>query len=355
MAGRGAEAMGWMTSSVQFGFIAGTLLFAFFALSDRHSPVAAFFACSLLGAWANLGVLAFSGSFGAVLTCRFLTGFFLAGVYPVGMKIAASWYEKGLGRALGYLVGALVLGTALPHLLKGVGTALPWQGVLYAVSGVAAAGGFAMWQWVPNGPYHKGGAPFDPRSLSRIFASRPFRASAFGYFGHMWELYAFWTFVPFLLAAHARAADDPLNVSVWAFAVIGAGAVGCAVGGIVSHRTGSAPVAAAQLGASGLCCLASPFLLGAPTGAFLAFLVFWGVVVVGDSPQFSALNAAGAPRELVGSALTIANSIGFAITVVSIQCLAWLSGTLSAEWLMLPLAVGPVAGLVAMRPLMIED
>jgi MFS family permease len=352
MAGRGAEAAGWMTSSVQFGFIAGTLLFAFLAIADRHSPVRVFLGCSLLGAGANLGVFAFAESFGAVLACRFLTGFFLAGIYPVGMKIAASWYEKGLGRALGYLVGALVLGTALPHLLNGVGTALPWQGVLVTVSAFAALGGIAMPLLVHDGPFHRGGAPFDPHALRRVFRSRPFRASAFGYFGHMWELYAFWTFVPFLLAAHGRLARADLNVSAWAFAVIGAGALGCAVGGVISRRRGSAPVAAAQLASSGLCCVLSPFLLAAPTPAYLAFLVFWGVVVVGDSPQFSALNAAGAPRDLVGSALTIANSIGFAITVVSIQLLAWLSGMVGAEWLMLPLAVGPALGLAAMRPVL---
>ena len=169
----------------------------------------------------------------------------------------------------------------------------------------------------------------------------------------MWELYAFWAFVPFVLAAHVAASDGPgLNVPIWAFVVIAAGFLGCAVGGLVSLRAGSARVAFVQLACSGLCCAASPLFFDAPTGVFLAFLSFWGIVVVGDSPQFSALNAQNAPRELVGSALTIGNCIGFSITIASIQLLNLLASSISAAYLFLALTPGPVLGLIALAPLL---
>ena len=268
------------------------------------------------------------------------------------MKIAAGWYQRDLGNAIGLLVGALVLGTAFPHLLKGFGASFPWQAVTVAVSGIAAAGGLLMLLLVPDGPHMSKGAKFDPKALAVIFRSRPFRASAFGYFGHMWELYPFWAFVPVVLAAHVvQRADPALNISFWAFCIIAAGAIGCALGGVISLTAGSARVAFAQLLASGVCCAISPLLFDAPTPVFLAFLVFWGIVVVGDSPQFSALNAQNAPPELVGSALTIANCIGFSITIVGIQFLNYLATVVSTGYLFFPLAIGPVFGLIALMPL----
>ncbi len=340
-------ALGWITSAVQLGFIAGTLTFAFFALSDIASPRLVFFLCALAGAVANAASYALAHGLTSLLVLRFATGFFLAGIYPVGMKIAAGWYREDLGKALGFLVGALVFGTAFPHLLKGLGAALPAQQVMFGVSALALAGGAAMFAFVPDGPHLSRGARFDPRALASVFGAANFRASAFGYFGHMWELYAFWAFVPIVLAA--RGTVD--NVSVWSFAVIAAGFVGCALGGLVSLRAGSARVAVAQLGTSGICCLLSPLLFVAPTTIFLAFLLLWGVAVVGDSPQFSALNAAHAPPGLVGSALTIANCIGFAITIPSIELLNATVGWLSIQYAFLLLVPGPVLGLLAMRSL----
>ena len=342
-----AEALGYVTSAVQLGFIAGTLAFAFFAVADRYSPRLVFLLCALAGALANAATLALPPSLGGLLALRFATGFFLAGIYPVGMKIASGWYQRDLGNALGFLVGALVAGTAFPHLVRGLGGDLPWQGVLAAASLVAAAGGVLMVALVPDGPHLARGARFDPRALAAVFRVPAFRASAFGYFGHMWELYAFWAFVPWVLAARGIS-----HVPLWSFAVIGAGALGCAAGGLVSLRRGSAPVAFAQLSASGACCLASPLAFFAPAPVFLAFLLFWGVVVVGDSPQFSALNAQSAPRERVGSALTIANCIGFGITIFSIELLNVASGVLAPQWLFLLLVPGPVLGLAALRPLL---
>ena len=227
------------------------------------------------------------------------------------------------------------------------------DGARRRLSAVAALGGVLMLLFVPDGPHLARAAKFDPRALAVIFRAPRFRASAFGYFGHMWELYAFWAFVPFAIGAHVAAAGGPdLNVPLWAFAVIAAGFLGCAGGGLVSLRAGSARVAFAQLAASGVCCVASPLLFHAPTPVFLAFLVVWGVVVVGDSPQFSALNAQNAPRELVGSALTIANSIGFAVTIGSIQLLNSLASSASAAYVFLALAPGPALGLLALAPLL---
>jgi MFS family permease len=348
--GLAPEALGYITSAVQLGFIVGTLAFAFFAVSDIVSPRSVFFLCSLLGAAANAGILAFGESYGALLALRFATGFFLAGIYPVGMKIASGWYREDLGKALGFLVAALVAGTAFPHLLKALGRSLPWESVLLALSAVAVCGGLLMLALVPDGPHLAKGARFDPAALRAMFRVPAFRASSFGYFGHMWELYAFWAFVPVALAAHGRP-----EVALWSFFVIAAGAIGCIGGGLVSLRAGSAPVAFAQLSASGLCCLLSPLAFQAPAPLFLAFLLFWGVVVVGDSPQFSALNAQSAPRHLVGSALTIANCLGFGITIFSIQLLNALADRIAPQWLFLLLMPGPVFGLVCMSPLMRRD
>jgi MFS family permease len=245
--GLAPQALGYVTSAVQLGFICGTLVFAFFAIADRHSPRLVFFACALLGALANLALLAADGGLVPLLVLRFATGFFLAGIYPVGMKIAAGWYRSGLGHALGFLVGALVLGTAFPHLLRALGAAWPWQSVLAGVSAAAALGGVLMLALVPDGPHLVRGAPFDPRALAVIFRSRGFRASAFGYFGHMWELYAFWAFVPVALAARV----PPQDVPAWSFAVIAAGALGCVAGGFASLRAGAVPRRAAVLGRGG--------------------------------------------------------------------------------------------------------
>jgi MFS family permease len=346
------DALGYVTSAVQLGFVAGTLAFAFFAISDRYSPRKVFLLCALLGAFFNAAVYFAPHGLAPLLVLRFATGFFLAGIYPVGMKIAAGWYQRDLGNAIGFLVGALVLGTAFPHLLKAMGHALPWETVTLIVSATAVVGGLLMWWLVPDGPYLAKGAKFDPRALAVIFRSPLFRASAFGYFGHMWELYAFWAFVPFVLAAHFAQANVAMTVPLWAFAVIAVGSIGCAVGGLISLRAGSARVAFAQLATSGACCVLSPMFFYAPTPVFLAFMLVWGITVVGDSPQFSALNAQNAPKALVGSALTVANCIGFSITIVSIQVLNHFAGVLGPALLYLPLAIGPLFGLVALLPLL---
>ncbi|OOG53222.1 MFS transporter [Polaromonas sp. C04] len=345
--------LGLITSAVQIGFVAGTLFFAILAVSDRFSAASVFLCCSILGALCNLSILLVGQGLWSLVLLRLLTGFFLAGIYPVGMKIAASWCERGLGRALGYLVGALVLGTAFPHLLRGLGTTFEWGTVLASVSAFAVLGGIAIYLMVPAGPYLPAKSSFDVRAIPRIFASPDLRAAAWGYFGHMWELYALWAFTPSILRRYAdRFGLDGLNVSLWSFYVIAAGAIGCIAGGLIASRAGSARVASAQLGASGVACLLSPLMFHASPLVFFAFMLFWGVTVAGDSPQFSTLIANAAPREYVGSALTVVNCIGFAITAVSIQLISDLSQAVNADFLFLVLAPGPLIGLLASRRLM---
>jgi len=354
--GLSPAALGYVTSAVQFGFIMGTLVFAVMSISDIFSPRRVFLVCVLAGAACNIGIYLFGNGLVSLLLLRFLIGFFLAGIYPVGMKIATGWYREGLGRALGYLVGALVLGTAFPHLLKAIGHHLLWSDVILMVSAIAALGGIIMYVAVPDGPYVGKGTVFDPAALKIIFRSRGFRASAFGYFGHMWELYAFWAFVPLILASAGEGGlFTERDVSLWAFYIIGSGGIGCIAGGLLADKFGSARIAVAQLFLSGLCCLLSPLIIGLSPVLLLPFLLLWGITVVGDSPQFSTLNAVNAPKELIGSALTIANCIGFAITIVSIQLLSWLAGVIEVRWLFLFLIIGPILGLVAMRPLLASE
>jgi len=385
---------GTVTTAVQLGFIAGTLAYAVGGFADRFHPGNVFLVSASIGAAANAAVLIAPAEFSFVLAARFVAGFCLAGVYPVGMKIAASWYAGGLGRALGFLVGALVLGTASAHLLKGLGGAWDWRLVVAGTSVAALAGGLGRalgflvgalvlgtasahllkglggaWDWrlvvagtsvaalaggvlvrlVPEGPHLARGGPVRFRGVLGAFRDRGFRASACGYFGHMWELYAFWAFVPVWAAAHGFAGSA---LSLTAFAVIAAGAIGCAGGGYLVARLGGGRVALGQLSVSGACCVLSPLLLHAPTPIFVAFAVLWGVTVVGDSPQFSALSASFAPRALVGSALTLVNCIGFSISIASLSLLEVLQFVVPPEWLLVPLALGPAVGLWAGRPLL---
>ena len=347
------EALGDLTAAVQLGFIAGTLSFAVLAVSDRYSPRKIYLVCSLLGALANAAAWLVAPSLIALLGLRFATGFFLAGIYPVGMKIASGWYRRDLGKALGFLVGALVLGTAFPHLVRGLGQALPWQAVLFSVSALAVCGGAAMFALVPDGPYLQAGSSFHPRALVTAFRSARFRASSFGYFGHMWELYAFWAFVPPLLTAYgARTGHGALDVPLCTFAVIAAGALGCIGGGLVSCASAARRSPSPSL--AHRACAAWPRRSRSisPRRRSLPTWSCGASSSAGDSPQFSALNARYAPSGLVGSALTIVNSIGFAITILSIQLFNHGIGLIGVQYVFLLLVPGPVLGLAALMPLM---
>ena len=343
-----AAAVGSLTSAVQAGFIGGTLVFALLTIADRFSPRQVFLLCALAGAACNAAGALLDRQYDTLLALRFATGFFLAGIYPVGMKIAAGWYTRGLGAALGLLVGALVLGTAAPHGLRALGAHWPWQTVMWTVSAIAAAGGVLMYALVPESPSMPRAARIRPQALAVIWTDRDVRASAFGYFGHMWELYAFWVLVPLIVATRLPATQ----VAAASFAVIGSGFLGCAVGGLLVRRFGSTRVAAAQLATSGLCCVLAPLLLDAPLWLFAAWLLVWGVTVVGDSPQFSTLTALNAPRDAVGSVLTFVNCIGFAITIVSIGLFTHALQRWPLAMLLPWLAIGPALGLRALAPLL---
>ena len=349
-----AAAVGTLSSALQAGFIVGTLVFALLALSDRFPARRVFCVCALAASACTLAAVAAAGAFTALVGWRALTGFFLAGIYPVGMKIAAQWFPRGLGAALGWLVGALVLGSASPHGLRALGAAWPWQHVFIGVAAAVALAGVLVITLVPEPPTaatRPGAQPLRLSALASLWRDRRVRASALGYFGHMWELYTMWVLMPLVLATRL---DGGAAVSGWAFGVIAAGALGCVLGGLLARRHGSARVAAAQLATSGLCCLAAPWMLQTPLPLFLAWLLLWGATVAGDSPQFSAMTASNSPREAVGSVLTLSNSIGFAISALSIELFVRLAQTLPLAQLLPWLALGPGLGLLAMRALLIR-
>ena len=340
------NAPGDITSVVQLGFIAGTLIFAIFSIVDRVTSAKVFFVSSLIAALSNVSIIWFAKNMADLYVIRFLTGFFLAGIYPVGMKIASDWYEKNLGKALGFLVGALVLGTAFPHLLRSSLYALPWRQVLVYTSAFALTGGLLILLFVGEGPYRKPATRFQFSVILQIFRSADFRAAAFGYFGHMWELYTLWAFIPYIFSFYNSSSHQAMNVPLWSFIIIAAGGVGCIAGGYISQKAGSSRVAFFALLISGLCSLCSFAFFHLPIVIFIPAVILWGITVAADSPQFSTLVAKTAIPEYKGTALTIVTCIGFAITIVSIQFITRLENWLKIDSLFVLLAPGPLIGLL---------
>jgi MFS family permease len=338
------------TSAIQLGFIMGTLVFAVFTISDRYSPSKVFFISAMLAGLFNFGISLDTINANEMLSLRFLTGFFLAGIYPVGMKIASDYSQAGLGKSLGFLVGALALGTAFPHLLKELIADLPYKYVLYATTLLSVLGGLSILVFVPNGPYRKAGQKIKLNAFLDGFKRSGFRSVAFGYFGHMWELYTFWAFVPVMLAAYNKHyADSPINVSLFSFLIIAAGGVSCFVSGWLSQYFGVKKIAILSLLISCLCCLVSPlFLLEKSTILFMLFLFIWGFTVIADSPLFSTLVAQNAPVASKGTSLTIVNCIGFSITIISIQLLNFLLDKINGQYIYMVLAIGPILGLISL-------
>lgn len=340
--------IGWSTSAVQFGFILGTLVVATTNLADFCPPSLLFCLACLAGAGLNT-ILSFYHAFLPLMILRVGTGICLAGIYPIGMKIASDWFgAKRIGSALGWLVGALVLGTSFPFLLRQIPQ--PYQWLLWETSGIAALGGIAMYFGVPEGPMRAPAAQMgDPRLVVRLFQKYPrFREAAFGYFSHMWELYAFYTWAPTVWAAYlesrglGREGDVFWNATTVTFYVIAMGSVGCVLGGYISLRYGNAAVAYGSLAISGSLCLLSPLCFLLPPVVTLIVYLIWGATVVADSPQFSSLVAKSAPVESKGTALTAVNCLGFSLTVGSIQLLGV---PLHERYLFLLLAPGPMLGL----------
>lgn len=349
--GIGPAGIGHLTSAVQLGFITGTLGIAISGLADRFHASRVFLASALFGAAANAAFALLATAMTPAMALRFLTGLALAGIYPVGMKLAVGWAPEARGRALGWLVGMLALGTALPHLMRAAGTDWPWQTVVLASSGAAVIGGLAV-AAIGDGPRPARTGALDWGGVLRAFREPGFRAAALGYFGHMWELYAAWTLAPLLMIA-AFGTSGAIT-SLGAFGFIALGGLGCILGGQLSRRFGSARVAATALATSGLICLLFPWLLQFPGAVLASVLAIWAVAIAADSPQFSALASSAAPPHAMGSALAIMNSLGFGITVVAIE-LTTIRWEAMGPTVILLLAPGPALGLLAMRPLFRES
>ena len=342
----------WLTAAVQIGFVAGALGSALGNLPDLVPPRRLMATCAVLGALANLALAFWVSSLGPALVLRFATGVFLAGVYPPGMKIAAGHVPgRGRGLAIGVLVGALTLGSASPHLIAGlVGATWPFRAVLTASSVLALCGAVLVVAVVRDGPYAPKPAPFDPRQVARVFRDRSLMLANLGYCGHMWELYAMWTWlVTFLAAAGTSSLRD---VRLWAFAIIGvAGAAGAALGGYLADRRGRTAVTIAAMAVSAVCCLCSPLAFGAAPLVVLIFGIVWGASIIADSAQFSTAVTELADPAYVGTALTLQTSIGFLLTLVTIWGLPLLAEVVGWQYAFLALAPGPALGCVAMARL----
>jgi MFS family permease len=342
----------WLTTSVQLGFVAGALASAILNLPDRVALTRLIGASALLAAAANEAVAVFAHGLALAIPLRFLTGFALAGVYPPGIKLMATWFRAGRGFAVGALVGALALGSGTPHLVNAL-PALDWQAVLSVASVLAVAGAGLAVSALRVGPYAAAAAPFHPGYVRRLFADRAQRLVCFGYFGHMWELYAMWTWVPAYAAASFAAAGDGdpsrTSVELAAFAAIGvAGLVGCLLGGMLADVRGRAAVTIGSLAVSGACCVAAAALYGLAPAIVVVLMLVWGMAIVADSAQFSTALTEVADPEYVGTAVTAQTAIGFAITVVSIRLLPGVRDEVGWRYAFLFLAVGPALGIVAM-------
>lgn len=345
-----AAARGWLLMAVQLGFITGTLTLAISGLADHFPPHRIFTVSAFLGAICNAAFLA-CDALPMALGLRFAVGLCLAGIYPIGMKLVVAWAPARAGATLGWLVGALTLGTSVPFLVRGLGNDIPWQYAVLAASGLALLGGILIAR-LGSGAGAKSGGTLGWNKVRKAVGQSGYRAAAGAYFGHMWELYTFWALVPAFVGL-VLGSEGTAGVYSLTFVVFAAGAVGCVLGGMLARTIGSARVAGCALFGSALMCAVAPWLGDMPVPVALAMLIFWGLAVVTDSPQFSALSAANCPPEAVGSALAVQNGIGFAISVVAIQVGVWLWPHLGPRvgWVLLP---GPLLGLWALRRLFVR-
>lgn len=343
--------LGWLTLTVQVGFITGTLCIAMTGLADRLRASRIFAMSCLAGALANAGFVLVAAYPPFDLLLRFITGLCLAGIYPLGMKLVIGWTPKYVGAALSWLVGMLTLGTALPHLLRGVTLGFPWEWTLLGASGFALLGGLAIFMLGDGSHLPPSSGKVRLRDGLAALRERRFRAVAIGYFGHSWELYALWTLVPFMVTREMlRLEAQDAWIPLLSFAIIALGLMGCVGGGVLSRRIGSLSVARLALASSGLICMVYPLVGWLPPEVMLILLVFWGMTVIADSPQLSTLAAETAPRERVGSTLALLNAVGFSLTIPSIALTTalWQWQGIWVVWWLLP---GPIFGLWAMRRL----
>lgn len=340
-----------LATSLQLGFVAGALVSAALNLADRIPAHVLMGVCGLAGCALTGALTLDQGGFVAALVLRFLTGVSLAGVYPVGMKLMTTWYATGRGMAMGVLIAALTLGSSLPQLLVGV-AGDDWRRVLLLATGLAAAGGLVALLLVRPGPFVTPSPPFAPRYAVRMLRDPVQLRINIGYYGHMWELYAFWTWLPAAVAAMGLfgggSGSQGSRTGLLGFAVIGlAGAAGCLLAGRWSERLGAVRVARWALTTSGLCAVASFALWDAPAAVVVPLLLLWGAAVIADSGQFSAALADATDARYVGTALTLQTAVGFALTTVTIQGLPYLADATSWRLAFLTLCLGPLAGVIA--------
>jgi len=346
----------WMTMSVQVGFVIGAIIIALLNLSDRIPSSRLIAACALGGAAANAGIALLDHALTLALLLRFGTGMGLAGTYPPGMKLAATWCKEDRGLGIGLLVGGIVLGKSIPHLLNALpllgGDGMPpWRTVLLTTSALAALGAIVVGTGVYEGPFLTGVAPFNWRFAGRVLSHRPTRLANFGYLGHMWELYGMWTWVPmFLIISYGAAGWSTLSARLAGFAAIAAGAFGSLVAGLLADRFGRSRVTVASLILSGTCTLCAGIFFSSP-GLLTVLCLLWGFTVVADSAQFSAAVSELTDPRYVGTALTVQTTLGFLLTLLSIRIIPPLVEIIGWEWVFVVLAPGPAFGIWSMLKL----
>jgi MFS family permease len=353
--GLGDSGASWLTMSVQLGFVTGAVLSAALTLSDIWDPRRLIAGSALLGAAATASIALWADGLAIALPLRFLTGLALAGVYPPGMKLMAGWFREGRGMAIGVMIGALTIGSASPHLLRPLGGIGAWQSVLYFAAALAAVGSVLAGVGLRTGPHQAPTAAFDPRAVRRILTDRPTMLANGGYFGHMWELYAVWTWVPAFVAASfaldANPRTTPEAASYLAFGTIAAGGAGAALAGVLADRFGRSLITSASMIVSGGCCLLAGLVFGGAPWLVVALCLVWGFAVVADSAQFSACVSELAEPEYVGTALTLQTAIGFLLTIVTIRLLPMWVDAWGWERAFLPLTIGPLLGTWSMLAL----
>ena len=338
----------WLANAVQLGFVAGTLISATLNLADIITTRHLFAVAALLGALSNAFFGLYVHQVNAAIGLRFLTGVCLAGVYPPGMKLMATWFRERRGLALGVLVGALTMGKATPYLVNALGSA-NWRINVVFVSILAVLGGLIVLLFVSDGPYALSRASFDLSQIVKVFGNRGVRLASFGYFGHMWELYAMWIWIPVMIRASVSAqGGKPSLAEAGSFLVIGAGAIGCVVAGLIADRVGRTVVTSVAMAISGSCCLLVGFLFGGSVWPLLLLAVIWGASVVADSAQFSSCVTELGDPQYIGTALTLQMCVGFLLTTISIELIPKVVDVATWRYAFMILAPGPLLGVLAM-------